>query len=273
MLCWPVGRPPLGQPFTLNTACCQAVGLEGWWPVARDPWRGRIKGRDLTYAGSVTMTPADTVGASQTFGGADTDYASVPSLGISGAGARTWVAWVNPSSAKTTLQAFFFMGAGTTRTNFGIYTDVVTGNDVYVHFHSSDVYSGAVLTPDTWQHLAVVFQGGLISATSVTAYVNGAAKSMTLTGDLAAADTTDTNRAFGNDLITAGRGYQGQIADARLYSRALSAAEVFALYAPQTRWQLYGTPVARARASAVALRWPVVGPGIVGGSPVVGVAA
>jgi hypothetical protein len=41
----------------------------------------------------------------------------------------------------------------------------------------------------------------------------------------------------------------GTMTDLRVYDRALSANEVFALYAPQTRWELFGVPMLAAKLS------------------------
>jgi hypothetical protein len=41
-------------------------------------------------------------------------------------------------------------------------------------------------------------------------------------------------------------GWDGLIADVRIYKRALSDAEVWALYDPRSRWDLYWQPNTRA---------------------------
>ena len=47
--------------------------------------------------------------------------------------------------------------------------------------------------------------------------------------------------------------YSGSMADFRIYNRGLSASEVFQMWAPATRWGLYGRKLARSAPSAGAL--------------------
>lgn len=86
---------------------------------------------------------------------------------------------------------------------------------------------------NTWHHAAAVFA----SATDRRAFIDGGGKG-----------TDTTSRApTGSDRISLGRSgdsspssyLEGRIAEARLYNRALSDAEVLALYDPATRWEVY----------------------------------
>lgn len=269
---WPLPSPPLGVPFVPNVASRQWAGLIGWWPPASRSWHSLAMPNKMTPSGDAFIAAASTVGASFKFDGTG-DYGTLDTQPLLGATPRTVAFWYNPSSAKSDFQSVFMLGSTGDGNAFNMSTNVTGGRDIYVYLDGGDFYSAAVLTLDAWQHIAITYNGGIRSTSNILVYLNGASVPLTMSG--ASTTPLTTAATYANVArFTAGfpeRDFAGQIADFRLYNRDLSPAEAFALYAPQTRWQLYGVPVARKGVTAAAaLRWPIVGPGIVGGGAIVG---
>jgi len=78
------------------------------------------------------------------------------------------------------------------------------------------------MSKNIWHHVVAVYGGG----TSVTFYIDGVAQTLTIpAGALNTASGTAYIGYSGGQNI-----FQGDIDDLRLYNRALSAAEVMALY-------------------------------------------
>jgi hypothetical protein len=82
----------------------------------------------------------------------------------------------------------------------------------------------------------------------IVASYNGSALIVYVDGILAGSAAGDGNIKAGTltELRIGARGnnvayWRGDIADVRIYGRALTAADAWQLYAPQTRWELYTT--------------------------------
>jgi len=54
-------------------------------------------------------------------------------------------------------------------------------------------------------------------------------------------DNTIAETRIGSDPLSGLREFFGNITDVRLYTRGLSPAEVWQIFDPRTRWELYGT--------------------------------
>lgn len=113
----------------------------------------------------------------------------------------------------------FMTGAGVWNTNIGNTLRQQT-------FYYSD---------NTWNHVVAV-----VNEATSTIYVNGVQSvSNTYSGSMVAYATPLLFGANANLGKNSTYCWNGMLADVRLYNRPLTDSEVFALYDPQTRWELY----------------------------------
>jgi hypothetical protein len=111
----------------------------------------------------------------------------------------------------------------------------------------------------TWIHVAATWSGGTTAATIVL-YMNGRQVSMDAGGDgsgtaIAAVGTT----VLGGRTFDDTRNLNGMMLDARIYDRPLTAAEVYALWDPATRWDLYALPRSSMFSIPAAANTPIFG--------------
>jgi hypothetical protein len=231
----PFAKPPLGIPFTLKRASPQARGLVAWWPTIANINGNRIFDRSRTYHAALTGNPtwgaAAVVGSTLNLDGSG-DYADAGNvtLGMSGDAAHSITLWVNASAVTADGM---WLSYGSANTNRVISIGSNGANFYVVHYGNDHVFSIAN-TLNTLQHVAITYNP--LTSTE-TLYIDGFARDSWTPTDLTLVDGEALNigRAVWNGAIAGAC----KLADIRLYNRALSAAEVFALYAPQTRWQLY----------------------------------
>jgi len=156
------------------------------------------------------------------------DYISVPSnasLNLS-SGQFTEALWIYPTmTANGYYGVMGYQGSDNSQRYPGIWvldrTKIHAGFGDGSNFNSFE--TGNVLTPNAWNHVAVTFDG-----TNYKAYVNGV--EVYSTNQFAGKrPTTATQRL---DIGRVDNYFQGRLDDVRVYSNALSAAEVAALYQP-----------------------------------------
>lgn len=247
MIYLPLTGPPLGLPFVLNRTSPQARGLVLWWPLIRSKGGGardHVAGRALSpSAVPMTFAPDAEMGAGL-LGNGSTSSASASDIGLpAGATERTIAVWarVTPPSAGN-LYPMVAYGSTSAGQFFRIdQRNSLSGTGLSVSFSGHVVGYGSLFTGLV--HLAAVIPPGATTTASAVLYVNGVPYSATLGGSAQTLNTVLSGSLYiaRDDLPR----YSGDtIFDARVYNRALSAAEVWALYAPQTRWGLYGVPAA-----------------------------
>jgi hypothetical protein len=158
------------------------------------------------------------------FDGAD-EYVSAPaSQFTTGTSARSIAGWINPSSAASTRVPFAYgdCASGDGKA-FGVYlstTDVLN----FWGCGAADFSTGVTVSENTWSHVAVTYDG-----TDVRVYLNGAQVGSTTARTLGS--STSFWQIGGASLLDAGNYYfPGSIDEVRVYSRALSAAEVATIY-------------------------------------------
>jgi Concanavalin A-like lectin/glucanases superfamily len=255
-------RPPHG-PAQVNRASPQADGLVAWWPaLASDQSAARDlagRGFDAAFQGGTPPTwgslaegwQALDLGSGGGYAEAADDDLLSPAANL---GAITVAAWVNvtawPSGGQNRAPivakgnggtganayeyALYVNGASPAEGNAHSVTGVVWKQDGATYWEGSadaDAVSLGVtyhvaftLGPDAAQ--IALFQDGLTVGSGV--FVGG-----TLTaGD----SPVDLGRR--PDGAT-GQTLNALLADVRVYSRALSPAEIWQLYDPPTRWDLY----------------------------------
>ena len=202
-------------------------GLIAWWP-------GNGNANDLvgncngTLVGGVTFAPGK-VGQAFSFDGA-TGYVQIGgSYNLSGS--RTIEGWVFPSTNSGDGTPIFVGGASGAGDMFGIAG--TSGNcnvgqyNLYVdHWGYSCVNGAVAVAPNTWNHVAMTFDG-----TNILFYVNGVAgpgvpqtlynynlNTATIGGNVIGGSTTQPY-------------YSGLMDGLSIYNRALSAGEIAAIYA------------------------------------------
>ncbi len=182
-----------------------------------------VAGRNLSIAAGSPSLTADRYGTPSSayfFNGASyftaSDSSPVPLP--SGNSPRSICLWYNITA--TTSQTFAQYGTGALAQAFGL---SVSATLTQVYTYSYDL--NAFLTPrtNTWTHFCGVYSGS-----EMKAYVNGVAVAQatvnTTTVNTTLSSLTIGRSNFQADFVT------GSIDDVRIYNRALSAIDVFAIY-------------------------------------------
>ena len=246
------GRPQ--WPFTINRSSPQARGLINWWPF--DP-RGttslfdignRDHGTLQLMDGSNWKTSDRLGGPSLDFNGSD-EYVQTPSNFLLNANSFTMAVWFKADSDAQ--GHMIWQGDGSANgwgaqdeTHLSIGNLTGDANSMSFFLGSADASSAGTLfitisfSDRRWTHAAATVSSLSVSP-AAELFVNGVSQG-TDTGTLG-----ETSRAGWDTDLRIGRPgastrfYDGQLAEVRIYGRALTAAEVWALYDPRTRWDLY----------------------------------
>jgi hypothetical protein len=127
---------------------------------------------------------------------------------------RTISAWIRPSSTNRG-------GIAGTRVNNGwVFTinRTAAGNLTYFHAAVGTVETAAGITVNTWQHVAVTWDGA-----KCTLYKSG---ELLTTSALNAEIVDNTNGFIGTEQVGQGVDFHGMLDDIRIYNRALTPAEI-----------------------------------------------
>jgi len=158
-------------------------------------------------------------------------YVTVPSLNDIAPGAVTLSAWVNVSTAQQ-WQRVFDLGTSTT-SNLALTTHNGSNAVRFIIRNgtvSQEIASNVTLSTAAWHHLAVVLPEGATYTGQL--YVDGVSVATNTAMTLHAADLGATTSNFiGKSEFSADPYFSGLIDDFRVYRRALTAAEIAALYA------------------------------------------
>jgi hypothetical protein len=171
-------------------------------------------GRIGSYAGQFAGTAGDYVRA-----------APIPSLNGSG---KTVSAWVYHRDGNQERVVGVFEGVGSAVPQYALFIN--NSSALRVQLVNSggtffgDIYSSYSLSVNAWHHIAVTYDGS-----HVIFHLDGVAESHSLTGII----RTDVSPALyigaRGDLYSA-EDFNGLIDDVRIYNRALSTAEIQAMY-------------------------------------------
>ena len=189
--------------------------------VAADFGNGNHHGVINNMSGKFAWVPGVRGNAIQ-FEGIDESASLLGSVAGNGATALTISLWINPQ-AKISPDAGIFSSLGTDF--FGIVLSHY-GNGMPVEFRAKNQrltgpdYSGPA---GQWTHVVGVWQSG----GNQTLYINGVN-----VGSMAAVSgsISVTNWLLGCDRLLSGRYYSGAIDEVQIYTNALGAAQVMALY-------------------------------------------
>jgi rhamnogalacturonan endolyase len=159
------------------------------------------------------------------------DYVSLPTGVVAGVTNVTIATWFNFTSLTTWQRAFDF-GTGTTAymfftprssTNLPRFSITTGGNTV-----EQVINGNAGLATGVWIHMAVTISGSV-----GTLYINGVQVGQNASMTLNPASLGSTTQNYlGHSQFSTDPYYTGKLDDFRIYSRALSAAEVNALVTP-----------------------------------------
>ena len=206
-------------------------GLVGYWPL--DEGSGTIaqdmsgSGNAGTWSGSLvngSHYAGGKVGSAGVFDGVG-DYVNINSMFWNPT--MTWSAWVN-YSALGFGSPIFETGSTSDGAGFVLYG----GSLLSVVYNAMD-WERATTVPTTGQWYYLVFVRDTSTSQKNKIYVNGAVATLAYDpGTLGFPPTGGTSRI--GRALGAGAGFlSGLIDDVRIYNRALSAAEVMALYNAQ----------------------------------------
>lgn len=236
--------PPLELPFEANTDSIQARGLVGWWPTLGPGAQGAaLPGMAgprpmMTLGNGPLYVGNPTVGRMLSFNGTTQAGSASPTAGTAFQQTTPFSVafWYASTDADGPIVANYAVGAvagwqidinaGSIR-GFLLNSGATAGRGART---TSTAFGGGALT-----HVVATYSGNS-AASGWSISINGAAVAMTtaLDTDPGTLGNNGVWLAFNNSVL-----YAGLLADPRVYNRVLSPAEIFQLYAAQTRWELY----------------------------------
>jgi RHS repeat-associated protein len=192
---------------------------------------GNAENGTITGSGYSWTTSARVGGVALSFG-ASSAYVSSPDADLpSGNTARTVSLWFNTTAiagAATGYYGLFSYGAASTNNAFGLFINKSSSGvlTIFVTNYGANVTGTIALTANSWNHLAVTYNG-----TTATLYVNGAADTSGSFGS--SLNTTVSGKsAYIGAFLGGGNAVRGAIDDVRVYDRALAAGEIAVLNGP-----------------------------------------
>jgi hypothetical protein len=217
--------------YGINRESPQARGLVGWWPLGEGRPIEQMANAPTTIVGT-KVTGRPVLGAARDFSAA-TDKITTPDRNAWDCSAFTVSAWV--SVRGTGGGTYGYIMARGSSGSVGGFALHVAGPPPIVRWRLN---AGGVATQSIDWNTPVLLTGVAPGGTAVTLYKNGTdPKSATSSVYSASAYPIHIGNEAGDT-----RNFDGQISDVRFYNRALSAEEVWALYDPATRWDLYWQP-------------------------------
>jgi hypothetical protein len=233
-----------------TSACpeCDFTGPVGWWKLdeTSGPTAADFSGNANT--GTLVNGPVWTTGY---YNGAllfanpsGVDMGSPPTLQIGGS--ITLTAWINGSSWNPNDEDEMILSKN--QNNYGVWgikgsqdCTGVNGQDNFIAYVCTlggsglcpELCSNTILLTNTWYFVAGVYDS---SVPSLHVYVNGVLDDGTLINGPVGTGLSDTaynimiGRTSGQFAPGLNQAFNGKIDDPRVYNRALSAAEVMALY-------------------------------------------
>lgn len=242
-----VNGPPIGRAVTLNRASPLANGLVFSW-LAGAGNIDHVNRRAVTLSGTRRRGARRQIGVARGFG---STY---------GAGASDYVLTSFSNHASQRSYAFWMLYNGTGGANLGRVFDKRSPTPAAAFGPEAVLHTGGVLRYDrtfnsaasqgqwgitmpsagVWAFIVITYDSSSIS-NDATFYRDGAAVALVADTNPASgnADITTDVYALGNRPNDGARNWDGMIASFSIWDRILSAAEVRALYDPQTRWDLY----------------------------------
>lgn len=231
-------------------------------------------GNDGTLS-NAPPTVGGSVGEALSFTAASTQQVTTAYSGFSGSGAVTLCARFNTTSASATSAGNPLLSGGTNAANQGFIVGTESGNVWVRQLGGNFIHTSTTWNDGKWHHLAIVIPASG-TPSQETMYIDGVSQALTTGGTTAKNWGTTFNLAIGQQNVSGGPlYYTGQLQDIRVYTRALSVAEILDLYnnpcadyiSPQDVLQRI---VGVTSVSTFQPAWAVISRGVLGGGyPVV----
>ncbi len=231
-----IGSPPFQWTGEINRESWQANHLVAWWPLRQEvngiAVVNRITGKSDLFPASVrdpswtanNTTGVGLAGVSSTSTDANGDHVVVTS--VSCGTVHTLSYWCLYTNYPTLAYGGIVSGSSSTS-----YVDWINGAARRYAVGGVSVDATSAIVKGIWNHHAWVRNG-----TNVQAYLNGKVDDT--------AKTLGANNALTISYLMSNSSFflNGSISDFRIYNRVMAASEIWQLYDPQTRWELYATP-------------------------------
>ncbi len=240
-----VGSPPFQWQGEINRESEQLRGLVGWW-TGQPASASIIYNRSLatlalngTPYNGVT-TAATEMGSALSLDGTN-DYVSIAANALLNNAYVTLSCWFWTNNSINNKMMIMKAHSSHASPYYLLGMRHAGGNALYMDLTVNGAWqvAGGFSAPNgQWNHAAISYDGA-----KILCFTNGVLRSTVNISGTAA--TTNTPLLFGanNNLgKTSTYCWPGYLHDIRLYNRGLSAAEIWSLYDPQTRWELYATP-------------------------------
>ncbi|MFZ3031617.1 MAG: LamG domain-containing protein [Candidatus Moraniibacteriota bacterium] len=233
------------QLYLLTAPTGVDTGLKGYWS-----FNGKDVSGTTAYdrsgvgnTGTLTNGPAITegqLGQALNFDGTD-DYVDAGDIASADGGtALTYAAWVYQDSLAVN-KAITAKWTYQTQGSWAIQTDFTTNTKLQVFIPTSltDSGSGASATTPTsswsagvWHHVVFIYDGSQGTDTNrLQVYIDGISQTLTFVGTMPTSMQASTAAVkIGQFGGTLNRPWNGKIDEVRIYNRALTAAEIAALY-------------------------------------------
>jgi hypothetical protein len=211
----------------------QDSSLVGWWPLtaangstARDM---SGNGNDGTWSGTKAGTngywSAGKTGAWSGYFNSTNNLINVTNKTLNITGPITMMAWVN-TTMTSGYSAVVSKGGGSFR---DYYFALRANNTLSIYIGGASGYGGQPVISPTWSttnwtHVAVTANGA-----NIVAYINGQ-QAASVASTAVATNSSGSNFYIGNDVSIGTYWAKGNMADVRIYNRALSQAEIQAIY-------------------------------------------
>ncbi|HEY6272836.1 MAG TPA: Ig-like domain-containing protein [Terriglobales bacterium] len=223
---------------TTLTVTSTIPGLVGWWKFDDGSGTTAVdssgNGNTATLVNGVSWVTGETGGAVSANG--VNQYVNTPSINLSSTNAVTVALWVNRTYSTVGGHTLFedSTNFNNSTTGFGLFPDESACNGIMVGLNGNVGYTINCYTQPTsgaWHHLAAVYDKSQSGSNEVSFYIDGVLQTPTK-NDLAANNTND----FGpNPIYLFARGgttgfNAGTVDDLRLYSQALTAAQIQQIY-------------------------------------------
>jgi PKD repeat protein len=219
---------------TISPPSCAPApsGLVSWWP-------GDYNANDFVDANNGTLQGGATFAAGKVrqafaFGGPNDFVRIVGDASLQPTAGLTMEAWIDPSSANTSLNKFIskdFRGDGTWNPPWASYILELSEMRPLAEINLGGGDLTRCLLPDplpveVFAHIAATYDG-----TNINMYVNGVLKkSCSGSGQIAYGESV-TDLAIGTrSPYTPGEGFRGLVDEVEIYDQALSASEVQATF-------------------------------------------
>ena len=196
----------------------------------------------LTASGVLYSPGKVNFGLSAQFYGNSGGYFDVTSSTLSGNSARSISVWAYNHSGNTSRQLIWGQGnfgtLSSNNKNFDFEANVYdSGNSTKygIHYWGDGIpFSNAEVIYDQWVHLVVVHDGGEINTVNTRLYINNVGGYLP-TKTASFSITSGSNRVcmglrYYRDSSTPDLPFTGKLDQLRIFNKALSAAEVSALY-------------------------------------------